>query len=92
MQAAWESIKDSIMAGAEAGTRPWAFYRFAREPRLRFPVLYGFGPAGWKHYPIGTKGLFDSRPSEQEETKATTWTGPGNGRTASVRHGKIKNE
>ena len=37
---------------------------------LRIPVLYGFGPAGWQYYPIETKGLFDARPTEQEEAES----------------------
>jgi hypothetical protein len=69
MRVAWTEDKDIIMAQSKPGERPWAFFRFAKEPRLRIPMLFGFGPQGWIYYPVGTEGLFDARPTEVEETE-----------------------
>ena len=70
MRVAWIEDKDIIMAQSKPGERPWAFYRFATDPRRRIPMLFGFGVRGWTYYPPGTHGLTDARETEQEESEA----------------------
>jgi len=77
MRVAWEENRDHLMAKALPGERPWAFFRFATKPRLRIPMLFGFGSDGWRYYPPGTPGLTDARATEVEETEADYLTRTG---------------
>jgi hypothetical protein len=68
MHRAWKSNEKFLIAQiTELFCRPYAFYRFSKEPRRRLDKYYGLGPNGYGYYETD-QGIIDARSAKVTES------------------------